>query len=180
MKLLTEIYRKEGAKREGKTLYREAVRAIIVRDRKLLMIYSGKNGDYKFPGGGVDGFENYSETLVREVLEEAGARIDRLLGEFGKVIEYDIPQEPDYEVFRMTSMYFYCHVHPELSDQRLDPYEADLDFCPVWVDIDTAIQANTRILDSGLLEIPRWTARETFVLKQLKQAGIVEERIWNA
>ena len=36
----------------GTVNYREAVRAIIIKDKKILMVHS-KNKDYKFPGGGI-------------------------------------------------------------------------------------------------------------------------------
>ncbi len=54
MKLLKEIIRKQGINFDGKTVYREAVRGVIIRNKTLLMVYSSKDGDYKFPGGGVD------------------------------------------------------------------------------------------------------------------------------
>ena len=73
MKLLKKIVRTQGINFEGETIYREAVRGIILNGKKLLMIYSSKDGDYKFPGGGVELGETYEETLVREVKEESGA-----------------------------------------------------------------------------------------------------------
>lgn len=36
----------------GKVNFREAVRAVIIKNNKILMVNS-KNKDYKFPGGGV-------------------------------------------------------------------------------------------------------------------------------
>ena len=40
MKTLTEIVHREGLCIEGRTVFREAVRGIIVRGRELLLIYS--------------------------------------------------------------------------------------------------------------------------------------------
>lgn len=51
-------------------IFREAVRGIIKHENKLLMVYSSKDGDYKFPGGGVDVGETHEEALVREIREE--------------------------------------------------------------------------------------------------------------
>ena len=45
MRLLKELFSKDGLKLTGKTIARKAVRGIILDDRKLLMIYSYKNGD---------------------------------------------------------------------------------------------------------------------------------------
>jgi 8-oxo-dGTP pyrophosphatase MutT (NUDIX family) len=169
MKLLKEIIRREGAKKVGRTIHREAVRGIIRDGRKLLMIYSPVNGDYKFPGGGVVGDEMYVETLTREVSEECGAQVIEIEAEFGSVVEYDIPTERDYDVFKMTSFYYLCRIASEFSQQRLDTYEQHLGFSPVWIDIDVAIQTNTAVLQSGRPRLPRWTRRDTFVLEQVKQ-----------
>lgn len=169
MKLLKEIMRQEGIKKEGKTIYREAVRGIIINERKLLMIYSAKNGDYKFPGGGVEGDETYEEALIREIQEECGAQVANVEEEFGKVIEYGIAIESEIDVFKMASLYYICHVEPGLNEQSLDPYEKELGFRPVWVEIDIAIDTNRSILRSDYSKRPRWTERETFVLEQVKQ-----------
>ncbi len=47
---------------------REAVRAVVIRDGKILMLHSNK-GDFKFPGGGVESGETHKQGLIREVLE---------------------------------------------------------------------------------------------------------------
>jgi 8-oxo-dGTP pyrophosphatase MutT (NUDIX family) len=169
MNLLKEIIRKQGINLEGKTTYREAVRGIIIADRKLLLIYSHKNGDYKFPGGGVETGESHENTLCREVKEESGATIVEILKGFGQVIEYDKPVEPEFDVFKMTSYYYLCKVDNLLGEQKLDQYEKILGFTPTWVDIDDAIAANKSILSSLQKEIPSWTARETSVLELIKE-----------
>lgn len=42
---------------------RTAVRGIVEKDGKFLIIHS-KYGDYKFPGGGMEGNETHEETLL--------------------------------------------------------------------------------------------------------------------
>jgi len=168
MRLLAEIDRRKGVNRVGRTLYRSAVRGIIIKDGRLMMVYSTHNGDYKFPGGGVQRDESRQAALQREVREECGARVRRFGPAFGKVVEYDLPAEPTYEVFRMTSYYYQCQIDHHLGPLTLDPYEAALGFNPVWVDIDHAIRTNAGVLDGGSLDVPKWTARELFVLGQVK------------
>jgi 8-oxo-dGTP pyrophosphatase MutT (NUDIX family) len=168
MRLLKEIFRDERINREGRTVFREAVRGIILSGRELLMIYSPVNGDYKFPGGGVGDGETYEQALIREIKEETGAIVASIDKEFGKIIEYGQPLEQEYDVFKMTSYYFLCKIGPEFVGQNLDPYEKELDFKPVWIDIDVAIWNNQNIL-ANKLEKEAWTVRETFMLEQVKQ-----------
>lgn len=167
MQLLTEIFRTEGAPREGRTIFREAVRGIILNGRDVFMIHSPVNGDYKFPGGGVQPGETHDQALRREVMEESGRSIAGVHGEFGMITEYDIPKEPDYDVFKMTSYYYLCTLDESFSSQNLDDYERDLAFQPVWVDIDHAIQTNKSVL-AAEGEKPLWTRRETFTLGLLR------------
>lgn len=166
MELLKEIVKKQGINFDGKAICREAVRGVIVKGRTLLMIYSSKNGDYKFPGGGIDTGETHEAALVREIREESGATVLSINGELGKVIEYDIPKEKNYDVFKMISYYYICEVGSNFGEQSLDKYEKDLGFTPVWVDIDEAISVNQMLIDSN--SSSRWTRRETFVLKYIK------------
>jgi hypothetical protein len=109
MRILTEIHRNNGINIHGRIIHRTAVRAVILRGRELLMVYSANVGDYKLPGGGVD--------------DDFGA-------------------------------------------QKLDGYEKDLGFKPVWVDIDEAISMNQSLLNSD--KIPEWLKRELFVLDYIQ------------
>lgn len=53
---------------------RRAVRAIVVRDGKILLIHRNKFGSeyYTLPGGGIDAGETAEQALKREVQEECG------------------------------------------------------------------------------------------------------------
>ena len=167
MHLLKEIFRTEGIATQGRTVFREAVRGIILNGRDVFMIHSPVNGDYKFPGGGVQPGESHEQALRREVREESGALVAAIQGEFGMVIEYDLPEETDFDVFKMASYYYLCSLDGVFSAQNLDDYELDLAFKPEWVNIDLAIQTNKSVLASDGVK-PFWTRRETFVLELLK------------
>jgi 8-oxo-dGTP pyrophosphatase MutT (NUDIX family) len=169
MKLLREFFRREGINVQGKTLCREAVRAIVIEKPKILMIYSARNGDYKFPGGGIKSGETHPQALAREMHEECGASISGTLQAFGKIIEYDIPREIEYEVFKMTSFYYWCKVEPVFHEPQLEQYEADLGYQPVWIDLEDVIHNNKSIPASGKNKTSRWLRRETFVLEQVKE-----------
>jgi 8-oxo-dGTP pyrophosphatase MutT (NUDIX family) len=167
MNILAEIQRAKGIDTKGKTIHRTAVRGVIVRGRDLLMIYSSNVGDYKFPGGGVDEGESHEAALRREVQEECGMSLVRVGDEIGAIVEYNIPIEKDYDVFKMTSHYYHCDAAGSFGVQKLDGYEQELGFKPVWVDIEKAIRFNKSLLRSD--RIPEWLRREIFILEYLKQ-----------
>jgi 8-oxo-dGTP diphosphatase len=169
MEILTEIYRDQGLNLAGRTLERASAKAIIQKGGKLLLIHSLHIGGYKFPGGGVDGDETDEQTLAREIREECGTELLRIDREFGQVVEYKRPFEPEYDVFKMISRYYLCQVEDGLGELRLDDYEQELGYCPQWVNIDIAIQANHRLSTRAGAVIPGWIVRESYVLEQVKQ-----------
>jgi 8-oxo-dGTP pyrophosphatase MutT (NUDIX family) len=176
MELLKEIVRVPGMHTTGSVIHREAVRGIIIRGNFVLMIHSTKNRDYKFPGGGVLSGETKRQALRREVREECGALVVKIGPAFGKVVEYDIPSEPEYDIFKMTSYYFHCQVESVFLEQKLDQYEYELGYQPAWINIDKAIQCNCDIANATHFEEKpsaakelRWLARETFVMKEIRK-----------
>lgn len=166
MNILTEIHRSDGVNINGKVVHRTAVRAVVLRGRELLMVFSSNVGDYKFPGGGVDVAETHEHALARELLEECGATLLSVNGELGAIIEYDHAAEDNFDVFMMTSYYYFCRVGDKLTTQTLDDYEHDLGFQPVWIDIKEAIDTNKLLL--SLKTPPEWLKREIFALEYIQ------------
>ena len=150
---------------EGKAVIRNAVRAVISKDNQLLMIYSSVNGDYKFPGGGIENGETHFQALQREIKEECGAEVEYIGDKLAVLTEYRHAIDDGFDIFKMSSHYYLCSIHNELSTQTLDFYEKDLGFIPVWISIKDAIDKNEQILKKK--EPPRWTERETYFLKEL-------------
>jgi 8-oxo-dGTP pyrophosphatase MutT (NUDIX family) len=169
MKVIKEIFRDPALNLAGRTLERASAKAIVQDGPKLLLIYSPGWDNYKFPGGGVEGAETDEQTLARELREECGARLLRIDGEFGAVVEYKRPFEAEYEVFKMISRYYRCQVAVEMGEPDLVDYERALGYRPVWIEIDTALQANLRRLGSTETSPLDWTQREAFVLGELKR-----------
>ncbi len=167
MQLLAEIHRSEGVNLHGRTIHRHAVRAVVLRGQKLLMIYSANVGDYKFPGGGVDKGETHGQALVREVREECGMSLLHVGDEICRVVEYDLPVEQEYDAFKMTSYYYQCEVQDGFGPQELDEYEVELGFVPAWIDLDRAIEINKSLLDTS--KPPEWLRREISVLEYVKR-----------
>ena len=134
------------------------------------MIHSSKVGDFKFPGGGVNKGETHAQALCREVHEESGMSVISIAPELGAIIEYDIPVESDYDVFKMDSHYYPCEVEDTFGTQTLDDYEQALGFKPVWIAIDRAIELNKALLHSD--DRPKWLKREIFVLEYIQRSLI--------
>jgi len=169
MEIILEIFREKNLPSEGKTLKREAGRGVtFAKNNKLLMVYSTKRGDFKFPGGGVQKGETHEDALKREVAEECGLKID-LIKELGKVIEYKKARERSYDIFQMNSYYYICSVSGSLDKTDLDEYEKKLGFTPVWVELEEALDTNRKILNSKPASPNSWVERETKVLEWLKE-----------
>lgn len=66
------LYHSQSLNLNGKKFYRETVRAVLIKDSRILLIYSPINGDYKFPGGGIEEPETHELSLKREIMEECG------------------------------------------------------------------------------------------------------------
>ncbi|HHW11581.1 MAG TPA: NUDIX domain-containing protein [Firmicutes bacterium] len=160
--------RQESCPENAKVHHREAVRGVILQEDKLLMVLL-KSGDYKFPGGGIDTGESHEEALRREVREETGYPDCEILEKIGVVVEREADAYEEDAFFEMRSHYYLCRVSGRPAFQKLDAYEKELDFCPVWVPLDQALCANEEILRKGTKELNPWVQRETMVLKILKE-----------
>jgi 8-oxo-dGTP pyrophosphatase MutT (NUDIX family) len=158
---------------------RTAVRAVILRGGKLLMVHNN-TGDYKFPGGGVEfpgggmeASETMEDALRREVLEETGYIVTAVGEKIGEATENKKDSYEPNKYFSMTSHYFLCEVGECVGVQQLDDYEKDLCFTPVWISVADALANNEKIIerpctDSLAMTInPNWVTRETNVLRLL-------------
>ena len=166
MLILTTIFRNPDANPQGTTVERQAVRGIIIRGEKLLLLYTPVAREYKLPGGGVDSGETLEAALEREILEECGARLTRVVREIGAIIEYAHAKEPEFETFKMTSHNFLCEVEAFVAPQALEGYEVRLAFQPLWVELGKALEHNKSRLDFP--NPSPWLAREIFTLEYVR------------
>lgn len=146
---------------------RVAARAIIMNGNKLLMVHNNK-GDYKFPGGGIKEGEEHELAVAREVLEETGYIVKNIESKVGLTIERRMDTQEENTLFEMSSHYYLCNVLEEKKEQALDDYEAELDFKPIWISTEEAIQCNERLIANNEDKNP-WVVRELYVLKRLKE-----------
>ncbi|WMJ86659.1 NUDIX domain-containing protein [Anaerocolumna sp. MB42-C2] len=144
---------------------RVAIRGIIESDGKIALIHSGKHGDYKFPGGGMEAGESREETLIREVLEETGLKvIPETIKYYGKFKEIKKDKE-QCKIFEQLSYYYYCDILPEEGERNLDHYEEEEEYELKWITLEEAIENNTIINHS---EHTPWIYRDTLVMDRLK------------
>ncbi len=141
---------------------RRAVRAVIYQADTLLMVHSKVNGDYKFPGGGIEQSESDADALKREVKEETGFSISSVGEKILCAYEY---RYYDDDEFVMESNYYLCSIDTVQGEQNLDEYEKDLGFIPVFIANKEAYKVNVSLL--GSKNEPSWTKRETMVLEEL-------------
>jgi 8-oxo-dGTP diphosphatase len=171
-----DLYHDESLVGSAWDVSRRAVRAVVLRGDSILTVHSEVNGDYKLPGGGVADGEADTEALVREVREECGYDVVAVGARFAVVREYDRAQRPGESVFMMESHYYFATVAPVAGEQALDPYEERLRFRPDWVSASDALQANRALLVAGG-PVPRWTQRETWVLRALLECAPATGRV---
>ncbi|WP_300684695.1 NUDIX domain-containing protein [Acutalibacter sp. 1XD8-36] len=150
----------------GSVYRRTAARGVILGEGGLLMIHTCR-GDYKFPGGGVEPGESLESALRRELLEETGRE---LIGEPEQVaVARERRKGQTAGILEMDSHYFLCRVGESAAPLKLEGYEAEEDFTPVWVSPGKALAAN-KALD---LEAQPWLEREVLVLEALMENGLV-------
>lgn len=146
-------------------IYREASRAIIIKDNKIAMVKSLKEGFYKFPGGGIWENESKEDAVVREVLEETGLTLKKeSIKEYGYTLENRKSDVYENSIFSQKSFYFFADIEDYLLEQRLTDDERELEFVLEWIDLKEVHRLNS------LIEINkdnRFVERETKVLELL-------------
>lgn len=167
---------KDAYKEGSPVIERTAVRAILYQDGKLLLV-SSKEGDYKFPGGGIEQGETAQEALKREVWEETGYD-DIIAGPcVGTVFEQNDDIEGTGACFQMQSYYYICGFRSDRKrEQKLDGYEKELDMQAVFLPVSEALEKNRALLAQKRKQIPEgmlvaipWLEREIKVLELLEK-----------
>lgn len=140
-------------------MYRTAVRGIIFRDGKLLMIES-TDGELKFPGGGMEENEDDIETLIRETLEETGfAVVPETVMEFGEIEEKRLALYEN-KIWHQINRYYFCEVGEKQSECGYSENEKAHGFKPVWYTLDEAYRKNCE---------RAWNKRESHALRLIKE-----------
>lgn len=139
----------------------------------IVLVYAGRKGYYKFPGGGIRDGENDVQALMREIREECGLSvIPESVRGYGAVLRLQKSDTVPDVIFEQRSAYYFCDVARDvdgglkLTAQNLDDYEREDDFALRTVSIKDAVAAN-RCFDSDDRFDLAMVARDTRVLEGL-------------
>lgn len=150
---------------EGRIYKRRASRGIIVKDSKILLLYTERYNDYSFPGGGVHEGEDLVTGLKRELVEEVGAQNIQILSEFGYVDEFRPHNKATYDYMHMLSYFYICQIDEELQPAQLEKHEIANGMAPVWIDIEEAIEHNKQVMAKKEATMGLSIERETLALE---------------
>lgn len=147
----------------GSVFHRTAVRGIVQREGKLLLV-TNKFGDFKFPGGGMEPGETPEQALSREMLEETGHLLKP-----GSLRECCLAKErrkgQTADILEMESYYYLCEIEDgEPMGLHLDEYEAEQEFHGVWLPLPEALEKNQKISEE---KRNPWVLREIGVMEWL-------------
>lgn len=120
--------------REGYTL-REAARALVIDDsHAVALLHVAKENYYKLPGGGIEGEEDPSEALERELLEEIGTAAE-IVANLGTIQEFRY-----YWNMNQISYCYLARQYGEKGEPNFTDKELSEGFEIVWAkNIDEAI-----------------------------------------
>jgi len=144
-------------------IIRHSVRAIIIEENKVALLYSHKYGIYVFPGGNIEDGETHIDALIRETKEEAGLIVKpRSIQAFGAVTEIrkDTKEE---NIFEQRDYFYTCDVESMITEQHLTAGEKESGYQLQLVSLDKAISIN-----EGNRREQKWVETETYVLKLLR------------
>jgi len=144
---------------------RTASRAVLVdKDYHVALVNAKNRGYYKLPGGGIDEGELITEALHREVVEEAGYKIDIL-----RPLGYTHETRHKFEQFNVS--YAFLARATEFIGSKLEEDEAEDGFELEWFDsIDDAIAAVEKVDTSKMVyQAQFFTARELAILRAARK-----------
>ncbi len=167
MSLIKKIINPKLTSTEGKTLHRQAVRAIALEGENILLLYTKRYNDFSLPGGGLDEGENLQEGLKRELNEETGATGIKILKNIGYIEEYRPYYKPEWDLVHMISHCFLCEVDKKLGPTKMEDYELKNGMIPRWINIHEAIAHNQKVMDEKEDSMGLSIERETFLLKKI-------------
>jgi 8-oxo-dGTP diphosphatase len=141
----------EKAEEQMKKRFANAVKALIVRDGKLLVLKNAlddpfRAGELDFPGGRLEFGENPYQGLIREIGEELGQDAADNTWIMRAVDVAHFTRQDEQVV---TMMFFYCDF-ADMPEIKLSPEHSSYE----WLDLNDAVT----ILDKKRMEHPSYYA----------------------
>lgn len=172
MRLLKEFDYKDY-KVDGTVGRRPSVRAIIIRDNRLAMVYSARYDYYMFAGGGIEEGEDMGNALIREIKEELGLEvISDSIKEYGLIVRKEKGMFDD--LFFQENYFYTCDVTDIVINQNLEDYENFEQYELRWVTPEEAIETNlthSHEAQANQVFTKRFMDRECWLIRNLMEAG---------
>lgn len=172
----------EGDLKENEVLKtRNTVRAIILKNNLVYMLYSKLYNDYIFPGGGIKDDENHEEALKRELKEELGANKIKIIKNVGYIEELRYGINKTNSTYKQTSYFYLCEID-SIAAPSYNKREEAQGLTPKWIEISEAINHNNKELltrnkdeNKGFITVIK---RENRILKHIKE-NLKNAKIWS-
>lgn len=171
MKKIGNTIIEEGVLINNSLKYRTTVRAVILKENQVLMLYSEMFDDYTFPGGGIKEDESLIEGLKRELYEELGANKINVINELGYIEEIRHGISGSDSVYNQKSYYYICTIE-EIGKPNFVGREKEDNLISVYKDINEIISHNEKTLKDHNHQQKGFKTvliRENRVLKYIKE-----------
>lgn len=163
MKILKEIRDKGPEADVMCTEKREAARAVAFdNEGRIPILYVGKHGYHKLPGGGIEPGEDVMQALTREMKEETGCGIE-VTGEIGTIVEY----RTDWHIKQISHCYL-AKITAK-GETAFDAGERSDDFKLVWMTVNEAIEALEKDKPDDYYHDLFFRERDLIFLKEAKE-----------
>lgn len=167
MQILKTHYHPDVKTLENKSVFtRLATRSIAIKGANILLLYTERYEDYSLPGGGLDKDEDYVNGMIRELVEETGAKDITDIKPFGVYEEYRPWHKPEFDIQHMISYCYTCSVNEVLGVSKMESYEIKNGMSAKWVNIFDAIKHNEKTMATSAKK-GMSIERETFLLKHI-------------
>lgn len=160
MELLKKIIHPDVKELSGKIFDRVSARGVMIKDGKILLMYTKRYNDYTFPGGGVDCEEHLHSGLKREMLEETGAVDVEIIEELGYIEDFRPYARADYDLVHEKSYFYLCDTD-KFEEAQFEDYEIKNGMKHVWIELDEAITHNKKVIEQKENSLGLSIVRET-------------------
>ena len=145
----TTLFGKKKLISKKQLQFRLAAYAIIINDRKILLLDTRSTGKLFLPGGGVNIGEKVEDALKREVREEVGIEIE--IRKFLKFKESFFYYDPLKEAYHNFSFFFLCKARTFnfLDNDKINDEEA---VDPHWIEMNNLKENDFQVFGKEIMK----------------------------